>query len=156
MAMAQPPVARTVLRMFLVLLAFLVTGIAQAGATGTVRIQQSDGTVRTYDDVSIRVRHNTLRIGSKDRKGVLVIDRAACSYVGELLRCLPTSFQLEQSGQTKTIQLIDGLVYVNMTDQSQPMKNPAMQMKPRDLMLMLHTARGTAITIRGHIDEMTP
>lgn len=156
MDIALPPGAKAVLRTLVTLLAIIIFSVTQAGATGTVRVQQSDGTVKTYDDVSIRVRHNTLRIGSKDQKGVLVINRAACSYVGELLRCLPTSFQLVQSGDTKTIDLIDGLVYVNMTDQPQPMKNPAMQMRPRDLWLTLHTMRGTAITIHGHIDEMTP
>jgi hypothetical protein len=156
MDIAQPPVAKTVLRTLLLVLAILVFGVAQAGATGTVRIQQSDGTVRTYDDVSIRVKQNTLRIGSRDQKGVLVIDRAACSYVGELLRCLPTSFRLEQSGQTKTIDLISGIVYVNLTNQPQQLKSPAVEMQPRDLMLTLHTVRGTDITIHGHIDEMKP
>lgn len=138
------------------LLAIFIFAVAQAGATGTVRVQQHDGTVRTYDNVSIRVKHNTLRIGSKDQKGVLVIDRAACSYVGELLRCLPTSFRLEQSGQTKTIDLINGLVYVNLTSQPQQLTSPSVRMQPRDLMLTLHTVHGTDITVHGHIDEIKP
>ncbi|HTZ53949.1 MAG TPA: hypothetical protein VMB20_02715 [Candidatus Acidoferrum sp.] len=154
--MAQPPVAKAVLRAILPLLAILIFSVAQAGATGTVRVQQSDGSVRTYDDVSIRVKHNTLRIGSKDKKGVLVIDRAACSYVGELLRCLPTSFQLVQTGQTKTIQLTNGLVYLNLTDSPQQMTFSSKHMQPHALMLTLHTLRGTYITIRGQIDELQP
>lgn len=156
MDIAQPPVAKAVLRTIPVLLALCILSVAQAGATGTVRVQQSNGTVKTYDDVSIRVKHNTVRIGTKDQKGVLVIDRAACSYVGELLRCLPTSFQLVQSDQTKTIQLINGLVYLNLTDQPQQMSLSSTQMKSHHLMLTLHTMRGTYITVRGQIDEIRP
>jgi hypothetical protein len=156
MDIAQPPVANRVLRTFLVVLAIFIFNVAQAGATGTVRVQQTDGTVRTYDDVSIRVKHNTLRIGSKDQKGVLVIDRAACSYVGELLRCLPTSFQLVQTGQTKTIQLTNGLVYLNLTNTPQQMSLSSTHMQPRHLMLTLHTLRGTYITVRGQIDVIQP
>ncbi|MGB6986481.1 MAG: hypothetical protein WBD74_10960 [Candidatus Aquilonibacter sp.] len=154
--MAQPPVAKTVLRSLLTLLAIFIFVVAQAGATGTVRVQQNDGSVQTYDDVSIRVKHNTLRIGSRDQKGVLVIDRAACSYVGELLRCLPTSFQLVQTGKTKTIPLINGLVYVNLTDAPQQMSLSSQQMQPHHLMLTLHTLRGTYITVRGRIDVLQP
>jgi hypothetical protein len=156
MAMAQPPDAKTVLRMLPVILAFFIFGVAQAGATGTVRVQQSDGTVQTYDGVSIRVKHNTIRIGSKDQKGVMVIDRAACSYVGDLIRCLPASFQLVQSDQTKTIQLISGLIYANLTGTPQQLTNSSKQIPPKNLMLQLHTFRGTYITVRGEIDVIQP
>ena len=156
MDIALPPGAKTVFHTLLTLLAIFIFSVAQAGATGTVRVQQKDGSVQTYDDVSIRVKHNTVRIGSRDQKGVLVIDRAACSYVGELLRCLPSSFQLVQTGQTKTIQLTNGLVYLNLTDSPQQMTLSSTQMKPRHLMLTLHTLRGTYITVRGQIDEIKP
>jgi hypothetical protein len=156
MDIAQPPVANPVLRTLLPLLAIFIFSVAQAGATGTVRVQQKDGSVQTYDDVSIRVKHNTVRIGSRDQKGVLVIDRAACSYVGELLRCLPTSFRLVQTGQTKTIQLINGLLYANLTDAPQQMTLSSTQIKPHHVMLTLHTLRGTYITVHGLIDEMQP
>ncbi len=156
MDMALPPGAKPVFHALLTLLAIFIFSVAQAGATGTVRVQQNDGSVRTYDDVSIRVKHNTLRIGSKDHKGVLVIDRAACSYVGELLRCLPTSFQLVQTGQTKTIQLINGLLYANLTDAPQQMTLSSTQMQAHHILVTLHTLRGTYITVRGQIDEIQP
>jgi hypothetical protein len=133
-----------------------VLSTAPAGATGTVRIQQYDGTVRNYDGAVIRVKHNTIRVWSHDGKGTLVIDRAACSYVGELERCLPTTFQLKQSGQTKTIQLVNGLVYFNPTDSAQQLSNSSQQLPPHSLMLMLHTLRGTYISVHGNIDELQP
>ena len=135
---------------------FGVFGVARAQATGTVRVQQSDGSVQIYHDVVIRVAHNTLRVWSHDHKGVLIIDRAACSYVGELQRCLPTDFKLKQSGQTKTIGLVNGLVYVNLTDQPQQLTYSSTQLAPRGIMLSLQTKRGTYVSLRGHIDEITP
>jgi hypothetical protein len=156
MDMAVPPGTKTVFHALLTLLAIFILSVAQAGATGTVRVQQKDGSVQTYNDVSIRVKHNTLRIGSRDQKGVLVIDRAACSYVGELLRCLPTTFQLVQTGETKTIQLINGLLYANLTDAPQQMTLSSTQMQPHHIMVTLHTLRGTYITVRGQIDEIKP
>ncbi len=144
---------------FAALLVFTILSIlslAPVGATGTVRIQQNDGTVRNYDGAVIRVKHNTIRVWSHDGKGTLVINRAACSYVGELERCLPTTFQLKQSGETKTIQLINGLVYFNPTDSPQQMRLSSQQLPPRGLMLMLHTLRGTYISVHGQIDELQP
>ena len=146
---------RSSLALFVFLLLCFVD-LAPAGATGTVRIQQYDGTVRVYDDAVIRVKHNTLRVWSHDGKGTLVIDRAACSYVGELERCLPTTFQLKQNGATRTIQLVNGLVYFNPTNSVQQLSLSSRQLQPRGLMLNLHTVRGTYISIRGTIDELAP
>jgi hypothetical protein len=133
-----------------------ILSFAPAGATGTVRIQQYNGTVRYYNDAVIRVKHNTLRVWTHDRKGTLVIDRAACSYVGALERCLPTTFELVQGGQTKTIQLVNGLVYFNPTDTAQQLTLSSKQLPPRSLMLNLHTLRGTYISVHGQIDELEP
>jgi hypothetical protein len=144
---------------FAALLLFTILSIlslAPAGATGTVRIQQNNGAVRIYDGAVIRVKHNTIRIWSHDGKGTLVINRAACSYVGELQRCLPTTFELKQSGQTKTIQLVNGLVYFNPTDSSQQLSLSSQQLPARGLMLMLHTLHGTYISVHGQIDELQP
>lgn len=131
--------------------------IAPAGATGTVRIQQLDGTVRVYQNAVIRVKHNTIRVWTSDNKGTLVVDRAACSYVGEVQRCLPTTFSLVQNGQTKTIQLINGLVYFNLTGQAQALTGGSSgDLAAHYLMMQLHTMRGTSISVKGQIDEMKP
>jgi hypothetical protein len=144
---------------FAILLLISIFGglaVARAGATGTMRVQQSDGSVQVYHDVLIRVAQRTLRIGSKDRKGVLVIDRAACSYAGSVLRCLPSTMKFEQSGQTHEIQLITGTLYVNLTGDTQQLHQSSTQLSPHDVLLMMQTKRGTYISLHGHIDEMQP
>jgi hypothetical protein len=126
----------------------------RADATGTMRVQQSDGSVQVYHDVQIRVAQRTLRIGSEDRKGVLVIDRAACTYAGFVLRCLPSTMKFEQSGQTHEIQLVTGTIYVNLTGDMQQLHHSSTQLSPHDVLLMMQTKRGTYISLQGHIDEM--
>ena len=95
--------ARLAFAVFFLISIFGLLSIAPAGATGTMRVQQSNGTVQVYHDVLIRVAQRTLRIGSKDRKGVLVIDRAACTYAGSLLRCLPSTINVVPVGTASSL-----------------------------------------------------
>jgi hypothetical protein len=148
--------ARHAFAILLLVSIFGALGVTGADATGPMRVQQNDGTVQVYHDVLIRVAQRTLRIGSKDRKGVLVIDRAACTYAGSLLRCLPSTIKFEQNGQTHTIQLITGTLYVNLTDDMQQLHHSSTQLSPHDVLLMMQTHRGTYISLHGHIDEMQP
>jgi hypothetical protein len=148
--------ARHAFAILLLISIFGALSITRAGATGTMRVQQSDGTVQVYHGVQIRVAQRTLRIGSKDRKGVLVIDRAACTYAGSVLRCLPSTMKFEQAGKTHEIQLITGTIYVNLTDDMQQLHHSSTQLSPHDVLLMMQTQRGTYISLQGHIDEMQP
>ncbi len=123
-------------------------------AQGTLRAQESDGTVRVYDNVSIKIVHRTMRIGSHDGKGTLVINQAACSYVGELERCFPQKVSLEQGGATKTIDLKNGTIYVNPTDQSQQLPLSSQQIPRHGVVLEFNTQRGTYVSMTGTIDGL--
>ena len=87
--------------------AFLAVAIAAvpfglASATGTARIQQRDGSTKTYTNVRIDVTTESMAITSSDGQGTLVFGKAACTKVGELLRCIPYDATLEQHGQIDT------------------------------------------------------
>jgi len=70
-----------------------------AQAEGIARIAQTDGTVREYP-VSLRViDHRAVRIVSADGRDTLAVGKAACSYVGELERCLPYRIVLDRAGR---------------------------------------------------------
>jgi hypothetical protein len=148
--------ARLAFAVFFLISIFDALSIAPAAATGTMRVQQTSGAVQVYPDVLIRVPERSLRIGSSDRKGVLVIDRAACTYAGSVLRCLPSTMKLEQNGQTHTIDLISGTIYVNLTSDTQQLHHSSTQIAPHDILLMMQTKRGTYISLHGHIDWMQP
>ena len=121
-------------------------------AQGTLRTQESDGRVRVYNNVSINVVHRTLRITSEDKKGTLIVNQAACSYVGALQRCYPLKISLQQGGTTKPLDLKNGTIYVNTTDQTQQMPFSSQQLRPRGILLSINTDLGTYITMTGTVD----
>ncbi|HEU5481445.1 MAG TPA: hypothetical protein VFU90_16480, partial [Candidatus Tumulicola sp.] len=69
-----------------------------AAAEGTARIQQADGTVNVYQHVKIQLVQKSLTMTTADGKGTMIIYRAACSFQGDVMSCLPTGITLVQSG----------------------------------------------------------
>jgi hypothetical protein len=133
------------------LLVFVGT-LAPALATGTLRKQESDGDVTVYNNVSVKVVHRTMRITSADGKGTLVINQAACSYVGQIQRCYPLQVSLEQGGITKPLDLKNGTIYVNTTDTTQQMPLSSQQLPSKGVLLSLVTDIGTYVTMTGIVD----
>jgi hypothetical protein len=133
-------------------LLLVLSTLTPAFAQGTLRQQESTGTVRVYNDVGIRVVHRTLRITSHDGKGTLVVSQAACSYVGELERCTPLRVSLVQGGVTKTIDLKSGTIYVNLTNHNQQLPLSSQQLSGHGILLSFNTQRGTYVTMTGKLD----
>jgi hypothetical protein len=129
-------------------------GSTGARATGTMTIRQNDGDTNTYADVEIKIIHSALYLTSEDGKGTLVINRAACSYQGKVMVCLPTSATLVQSGETSPLDFESGTVYLNNTDDYQPMPLTTTKVPPKSIFLSISTKRGTYISVRGRIDKV--
>ena len=125
-----------------------------AWASGTIVIRHQNGKVNTYDKVAIKIIHSALYLTTQDGKGTIVIHRAACSYQGKLLVCLPTSATLVQSGSAGPIDLRTGTVYLNDTDDPQPLVLSTTKVPPHSVMLALTTNRGTSIGLNGRIDSV--
>ncbi len=125
-----------------------------ARAGGTVLIQQADGRRNVYDDVAIKVIHNVLYVTSADGRGTIVINRAACSYQGELMVCLPTSAALVQSGKTSALDFKSGTLYVNSTDDPLPLTMSTAKVQPHGIILSFTTKRGTYVNLSGRIDKV--
>jgi hypothetical protein len=138
----------------LLLSAFGLWCAAPASATGTVRVTQSDGTVRNYHDVTIHFKNDRLRLISADRKGTLIIDRAACSYIGEIERCLPIDAQLDQSGSVRPLDFDYGTIFVNPSSDVQTLPHSTTQLQPNGIILFLKTKHGTYVSAHGEIDEV--
>lgn len=128
--------------------------LAPTLAEGTLRSQESTGTVRLYPNVTIKVVHQTLRITSHDGKGTLVINQAACAYDGALERCTPQKVTLVQGGVTKMIDLKNGTIYVNPTEQTQQMPLSSQQLPAHGILLSFNTERGTYVTMTGTVDGL--
>jgi hypothetical protein len=100
------------------------------------------------------IDHRALRITSADRRGTLVVTKGACSFLGELERCLPYRIVLDQSGVKRPIDFERGTEYLNRTDSPQMLPYSTMHVPPHGIVLSLVTAHGTSITVRGTVDRI--
>ena len=136
--------------------AMILTTVAGAFGMGTVTIHRADGTSSTYRGASVTIAGTSLRVRSPDHKGVLVIDRAACSHQGAVLMCLPTRVVLRQHGLARVMSLESGTVYFNFTGVPQQLNYSSQRLRPHGVLLSLHTARGTLINVDGTLDGGVP
>ncbi len=141
----------------LLAIAALVTSVAiaaPAAAKGTVRIQQADGSVQTYDNVTLK-RHaeDALYVTTADGDGTLVITKGACSYVGNLLRCLLDQAELQQGGTTTRLDFEQGTLFANLTNSKQNLLNSSQGLLPGGVLVALRSPRGTYINISGTIER---
>src|SRR5215469_2495911 len=79
-----------------------------AHATGTIEIHHKSGTVSRYSDVEIKVFSGSLFLTSDDGDGTIVITRAACSYQGKVIVCLPITAALVQEGESQALSVKTG------------------------------------------------
>ena len=125
-----------------------------AGATGTISIQHKNGATNTYNDVEIKVLSGSLFLTTDDGDGTIVITRAACSYQGNVIVCLPTLAALVQDGETSPLNLKTGTIYLNYTGVSQPLSRSSAKLPANSAMVALTLANGTFITLHGRIDQV--
>jgi len=134
-----------------ILAAILLVGDA-AGAEGMASIQQSDGSSRTYKHVHMHLVGRTLYLHSPDRRDMLEIMTSACSFADSLERCLPYLTTLHRPGSTHVIALERGVVYVNTSATVAHLPHSSQGLGPNDVLVHLHTVRGTLITAQGRLD----
>lgn len=132
----------------------LAAAAAPARATGTLTIQQRNGNVKVYKNTLVRVKDYAMAIVSADGNGMLVIGKASCTKVGELLRCLPYDATLDQYGDTYHIPLTTGTVWLNPTAQAQPLPYSSALLQPRGVLMSVHTKAGTYVSLSGTVDEV--
>ncbi len=146
---------RQIVAAFAVALAatFAIVPSAPAMATGTVRIQQRDGSVKTYDGVIMKVGHKTLTLISADKVSTVGITGADCAPNGALVRCTGGGFSLLQDGQKHVVPFKSATFYFNPTDGDQVLPLSTMKIGARSVIFAVQTAKGTYITGNGKLDE---
>jgi hypothetical protein len=143
-------------RVLLVALALLLAAClpSAAGATGTVVIQRGDGVSKTYSNVRIAIRDESMAISSGDGQGMLVLGKAACTKLGELLRCIPYDATLYQYGEKRHIPLASGTVWLNPSQSPQTLTHSSAQLPPRGVIMLIKTKAGTYVSLTGRVDEV--
>jgi hypothetical protein len=125
-----------------------------AGARGTARIQQRDGTVKVYHNVLIRIRNEALALTSSDGQGTLVIGKAACLKVEQLVKCIPYEATLLQHGESHRVRLASGTAWFNPTTATQKLSYSSTQLPPHGVMLSVETKNGTYVSLTGTVDQI--
>ena len=139
----------------LFLAGLLALGAAPACALGTVRVQQADGTVKIYTNVSISIADEQMTITSSDGKGTIVLGKAACEKVGGLIRCLPYDATLQQDGAAVHIALKSGTAWFNPSSTNQGLSHSSTQIPPHGVLLAAQTKAGTYVTLTGTVDRIS-
>jgi hypothetical protein len=134
--------------------AMLAVPLGPADATGTARIQRQDGSAKTYTNVHIAIRNESMALTSSDGKGTIVLGKAACTRIGELVQCLPYDATLLQNGQSAHIPLKSGTVWLNPSSTTQELSHSSTQLPPRGVLLSVETKRGTYVTLTGTVDQI--
>jgi hypothetical protein len=125
-----------------------------AGATGTARIMQRDGSATTYTNVRIAVRDQSMWMTASDGRGTLVFGKAACTMIDDLLECLPYDATLYQNGERRHIPLRSGTAWFNPSQTYRHLTHSSAQLPPRGVLLSVVTKDGTYLTLTGVVDEM--
>lgn len=126
---------------------------APALATGTVRIQQRDGSVKTYAGVTMKVAHKTLTLTSADKVSTVAISGAACAPDGTLVRCKGGGFSFLQDAKKHIVPFKSATFYFNPTDQDQLLPLSTTKIGPRSVIFAVQTAKGTYVTGNGKLDQ---
>ncbi|MGB6985410.1 MAG: hypothetical protein WBD74_05455 [Candidatus Aquilonibacter sp.] len=134
--------------------AILIFPCVPAGATGTVRIQKPDGTIKTYTNVLIRANSNNLALTSSDGKGTLVFGRASCTKVGELLQCLAYDATLLQNGERMHVALKYGTVWYNPSKTTQTLSHSSIQLPYHGILMSAESKKGIYVSLTGVVDEL--
>lgn len=140
--------------MLSVFLALLALSTMRAGATGTMTIVQADGDRDVYNGVEIKIIHGALYMTSQDGKGTMVINDAACSFQGKLMVCFATKATLVQSGEVSALDFRHGTLYLNNTDDYQPLVMSTTKVAPHSILMSYTTKRGTYVSCTGSIDKV--
>ena len=80
--------------------AMAIVPSAPASATGSVRIQQREGSVKTYNGVTLKVANKKLKLTSADKVSTVVISGAKCAHRGVIIRCMGGGFSFAQEGRS--------------------------------------------------------
>jgi hypothetical protein len=147
-------IGRRILAFAVFLIEVLAVPVGPASATGTVVIAHPDGSESTYPNVRIIIWNQSMAITSSDGQGTVVLGKAACTKVGELVKCLPWDATLFQNGQKVHIALQSGTVWLNPSGTTQQLSHSSTELPPRGVLLAVRTKRGTYVTLTGVVDEV--
>jgi hypothetical protein len=133
----------------------LLAGALPARATGVVHIQQKDGSVKTYADVNIALDPSSMRLTTSDGVGTLYIGKAACTAIGQLLKCVPYDATYIAHDVSTHIELTDGTAWLNPSKKQQLIPDSNRKLAPLGVVMTMRSKAGTTVTLSGTADVVS-
>jgi hypothetical protein len=133
----------------------LLAGASPALATGVVHIQPKTGPLKTYTDVNVALDPSSLRLTSSDGIGTLYIGRAACTAVGQLIKCAPYDATYIAHDVSTHIVLTDGTAWLNPSQKPQTIPDSNRKLAAHGVALTMRTKAGTTVTLSGTADVIS-
>jgi hypothetical protein len=149
----------------LVVAALVLLLPASALATGTVSIEQKDGSAQKYAGVVMKMKDHTLTMTSADgvSRVMVVVAGEHCWPTSGLVYCAGGEMSLQQRGRVQAIRFTAAKFYFNLTDQEQSSDSlgsllsacgceVVSKVGPHTVVFAIQTAKGTHITGNGKLD----
>jgi hypothetical protein len=113
-------------------------------ASGTARIQQTNGSVNTYSGMRLQILPHSVVLRSPDGQDEVSM---LCESGGDGISvCRPQAFYFQRGAKAYSIPLRQGTVYINTSDDAQTLPLSSTRVPPHSILLALQTRRGTYIT----------
>lgn len=125
----------------LIIAVFVLALAAPAFASGTVRIRQSDGSLKTYPGVTLKLDGGwSLALTSADKVSTLVLSDGSCTPAGDGVRCTGGKLSFHQDGRTRAVPFKTAWFSFNLMNNA------------NSVSMAVTTAKGTHLTGSGKLD----
>ncbi len=125
-----------------------------AFAKGEITVEQADGNIDIYSAVEISNTDNIIYFKGQEGS-TLLITKNECSKEGELLVCNKARMGIDTDGVIEEIGVREIFLFINSTNQAQPIKGSTVTLTPGTVLLEAVTEKGAYITGLGKIDSTT-
>ena len=129
--------------------------IAPALAKGEISVELPNGDFEVYSDVTISNTADIVYFASEESSTILMITKKDCVKEDKLLVCDKARIGVDTDGVIEEIGVKEIFLFINPTNERQPIKGSTVTMSPNTILLEAATTKGTFITGLGRIDNTT-
>lgn len=123
-------------------------------AVGQFTVENSNGEIDTYSNVTITHTADTLYFKPSDSNITLVINKKDCKMENSLQVCTTGDVVLRTYGVDETLDINQMFVFINPTKEKQLIQGSTVSLSPNTVLVEILTEKGTYINGMGQIDSM--
>lgn len=124
-----------------------------AFAQGEIAVEYADGNTEINENVEIYNSNDILYFKAEEGGTTLMITKKECDKEGSLLVCNKARMGLDTYGVLEEIEVKEIFLFINPTNDVQPIPGSKVRMTPNTILLEALTEKDTYITGIGKIDS---